>query len=198
MTKVAITGASGNLGTALLARLAAHGAYEVHGIARRRPPPIGVYATARWHALDLAEPDAVTRLREIFRGAEAVVHLAWGLQPTRNVGYLDAVARGGSAAVLAAADAEGVQQLVHMSSVGTYAAGRYGLHVDETWSTAGIPTSSYSRAKSQVEALLDDHQRSNPDGMVITRMRPGFILHRDAAAGLRRYFLPAIVDPRWL
>src|SRR3954471_17297782 len=85
-----------------------------------------------------------------------------------------------------------------MSSVGTYAAGRYGLHVDETWSTAGIPTSSYSRAKSQVEALLDDHQRRNPAGMVVTRMRPGFILHRDAAGGLRRYFLPAIVDPRWL
>jgi nucleoside-diphosphate-sugar epimerase len=197
-TKVVITGASGNVGTALLGRLSVAGGYEVHGIARRTPAPTGVYKTAHWHQLDVAEPAAAGRLRELFRDAAAVVHLAWGFQPTRNVRYLDAVALGGSTAVLTAADSAGVGQLVHMSSVGTYAAGRYGQRVDESWSTAGIPSSSYSRAKSKVEALLDDYEQRNPDGVVVTRMRPGFILHREAAAGLRRYSLPTVVDPRWL
>lgn len=127
-----------------------------------------------------------------------MVHLAWGFQPTRNRRYLDAVAVNGSAAVLSAAHNAKVPQLLHMSSVGTYAAGRYGEKVDETFSTAGIPSSAYSRAKSAVEHMLDGYERDNPDGVGITRMRPGFILQRDAALGLRRYTLPAYVDPRWV
>jgi UDP-glucose 4-epimerase len=198
-TRIVITGASGNVGTALLRRLiAAGGDYDLHGIARRPPPPSGVYRGAQWHQLDLADPHAVTPLQRIFKAAACVVHLAWGFQPTRNTSYLDAVGVGGTSSVLTAAHASGVGQLVHMSSVGVYAAGRYGQHVDESWSTAGIPTSAYSRAKSQAESLLDDYERRNPGGVVITRMRPGFIVQREAAAGIRRYTLPAYVDPRLL
>lgn len=111
---------------------------------------------------------------------------------------MDAVGVNGSAAVLSAAHNAKVPHLLHMSSVGTYAAGRYGQKVDETFSTAGIPSSAYSRAKSAVEQMLDGYEGHNPDGVGITRMRPGFILQRDAALGLRRYTLPAYVDPRWV
>jgi nucleoside-diphosphate-sugar epimerase len=41
--------------------------------------------------------------------------------------------------VLQAAHACRVGQLVHMSSVGTYAPGRYGSRVDEAWPTTGSP-----------------------------------------------------------
>ena len=51
--KIAITGASGNVGTALLRRLAADGADELIGISRRPPPRIAPYASASWHAVDL-------------------------------------------------------------------------------------------------------------------------------------------------
>jgi UDP-glucose 4-epimerase len=199
-TRIVIVGASGNIGTALLKRLAASGGdYDIHGVARRRPPPIGVYESVTWHQLDVAEHQAATRLQRVFTGAESVVHLAWAFQPTRNTSYLDAVGVNGSSAVLAAARAAGVGQLVHMSSVGTYAAGRYGQRVDESWSTAGIASSPYSRAKSAVESMLDDYERNNDGGgTVITRMRPGFVLQRDAASGLRRYTLPAYVDSAWL
>jgi UDP-glucose 4-epimerase len=198
-SRIVITGASGNVGTALLKRLTMSGAdYDIHGVARRRPPPSGVYQRAHWHQLDLADPQSVTRLQRIFTGADCVVHLAWGFQPTRNTRYLDAVGIGGTSAVLTAAHVAGVGQLVHMSSVGVYAAGRYGQHVDESWSTAGIPTSPYSRTKSQAEAMLDDYERTTADGVAVARLRPGFIVQRDAAEGLRRYTLPAYVDPRWL
>ncbi|WP_193047738.1 NAD-dependent epimerase/dehydratase family protein [Mycolicibacterium baixiangningiae] len=197
-TRVVITGASGNVGTALLHRLAEAGGYTVTGVTRRQPPATGIYRSAQWRQLDLADHDATTRLQSVMGDADSVIHLAWGFQPTRNVRYLDAVGVGGTRAVLRAADVAGVGQLVHMSSVGTYAAGRYGQYVDETWSTAGIPTSAYSRAKSAAESLLDDYEHSHSDGVTIARMRPGFIMQRSAAGGLRRYTLPAFVEPSWL
>jgi UDP-glucose 4-epimerase len=193
--RIVITGASGNVGTALLRRLAATGAgHELVGVTRRAPEPSGVYREVRWHQVDLADDDAATQLRPIVAGADAVVHLAWGFQPTRNTEYLRRQGVGGTAAVLEAAHAEGVGQLLHMSSVGTYAAGRYGQRVDETWSTAGIPSSPYSQNKSAAERLLDDYERENGDaGVAITRMRPGFIVQRAAASGLMRYALPGFV-----
>lgn len=197
--RIVITGASGNVGTALLRRLTADDSdYEIVGISRRRPPSDDLYRSAHWHELDLADPGVEPELLKVFRGAACVVHLAWGFQPTRNRRYLDAVGVNGSAAVLSAANNAKVPHLLHMSSVGTYAAGRYGQKVDETFSTAGIPSSAYSRAKSAVEHMLDGYEGHNPDGVGITRMRPGFILQRDAALGLRRYTLPAYVDARWV
>ncbi|MBJ7387098.1 MAG: NAD-dependent epimerase/dehydratase family protein, partial [Mycolicibacterium sp.] len=193
--RIVITGASGNVGTALLRRLVESGTdHELVGVVRRPPEPTGVYANVRWHELDLAEPSATSQLRTIFDGADAVVHLAWGFQPTRNVDYLSRVGVGGTSAVLEAAHAASVGHLLHMSSVGAYAKGRYGQRVDESWPTTGISTSPYSRHKSAAESILDDYERKHLDaGVPITRMRPGFIVQRAAASGLMRYALPGYV-----
>jgi UDP-glucose 4-epimerase len=189
---VVITGASGNVGTALLRALPAN--YRVVGLARRPPAPRGIYTRAEWHSLDLTGPDAVADLHQVFEGADAVIHLAWGFQPTRDTQYLTQLGVGGTSAVLEAADACGVGQLVHMSSVGTYAAGRYGTRVDESWPTTGIESSPYSRDKSAAEAVLDEYEkRLGTDAIPIARLRPGFILQRDAASGLMRYGLPGYV-----
>ena len=193
--RVVITGASGNVGTALLRKLAAADAdYDVVAIARREPPPTDVYRSACWHQLDLSDPKAVTHLQRLFHKARCVVHLAWAFQPSRNPRYLDAVGVGGSSAVLIAAHAADVSHLVYLSSAATYAPAP-GQRVDESWSTAGIPTSTYSRAKSAVEALMDDYDRKG-DGVPITRLRPGFIVQRQAAASIRRYAFPAYLPPR--
>jgi UDP-glucose 4-epimerase len=193
--RIVITGASGNVGTALLHRLRdQYSGHDVVGIVRRPPRPAGVYADVSWHALDLAGTEAAGELRTIFDGADAVVHLAWGFQPTRNTDYLTRVGVGGTSNVLAAAHDASVGHLLHMSSVGTYAAGRYGQRVDETFSTAGISTSPYSRDKSAAEARLDEYEREQGgSGVPITRMRPGFIVQRAAASGLMRYALPGYV-----
>lgn len=191
--RIVITGASGNVGTALLRRLTGAG-HDLVGVVRRPPKPVGVYENVQWRGLDIAGPHAAPDLREVFDGADAVVHLAWGFQPTRNISYLAQVGVGGTAAVLEAAHAAQVGQLIHTSSVGTYAAGRYGQRVDESWSTEGISTSPYSRHKSTAEKLLDDYERENGDaGVTITRMRPGFIVQHAAASGLMRYALPGFV-----
>ncbi|MCV7282097.1 NAD-dependent epimerase/dehydratase family protein [Mycolicibacterium flavescens] len=191
--RIVITGASGNVGTALLQKLSGSD-HELVGVVRRPPEPRGVYESVRWHALDLAAPDADVALRDVFAGADAVVHLAWGFQPTRNTEYLTRIGVGGTSAVLSAAHAAGVPQLVHMSSVGAYAPGRYGERVDESWPTTGVRTSPYSRDKSAAEALLDDYeQQHGEDAVTIARMRPGFIVKRAAASGLMRYALPGYV-----
>lgn len=195
--RIAVTGASGNVGTSLL-RALGEGDYDVVGIARRQPSPQDVYRNVEWHQLDVADNDAEAKLGRIFRDVDCVVHLAWGFQPTRNVRYLYEVGVRGTSAVLGAADGAGVPHLVHMSSLGTYAPGRYGQRVDESWSTAGLPTSTYSRAKSAAEKLLDDYEATHTDGVGITRLRPGLIVQRGAAAGLRRYTLPAYINPGWL
>ena len=200
--RVVITGASGNVGTALLRRLGESPDHDLIGVVRRPPAPVGVYRRVRWHSVDLADDDAPERLRPIFEGADVVVHLAWGFQPTRNLVYTQRQAVGGSAAVLAAAHAVSVGHLLHMSSSGTYAPGRYGSLVDETWATAGISTSPYSRHKAAVEAMLDDYEHAHGDGAVpVTRMRPGAVVQRNAASALARYALPGYLPMRtvpWL
>lgn len=191
--RIVVTGASGNVGTALLRRLAEDApGHDVVSVVRRPPEPGGVYGDVAWHSIDLAEPDAATRLRPVLDGADTVVHLAWGFQPTRNTDYLHRVGVGGTSAVLEAAHSVSVGQLVHMSSVGTYAAGRYARRVDESWCTSGIPSSAYSRDKSAAEGLLDDYERDHGD-IGIARVRPGFIVQRAAASGLMRYALPGWV-----
>ena len=198
--RIVITGASGNVGTALLKALPED--YDVIGVVRRPPPARGIYERAQWHSLDLSQGDSAVALRRVFDGADAVVHLAWGFQPTRDTVYLNKLGVGGTSAVLEAADASGVGQLVHMSSVGTYAPGSYGKPVDESWPTTGIATSPYSRDKSAAEAVLDDYERRTDGAAVaIARMRPGFILQRSAASGLLRYGLPGYLPMqivRWL
>ena len=190
--RIVITGASGNVGTALLRALPTE--HDVVGVVRRPPPPHGVYQRVDWRAVDLTDPDAVSTLPAVLDGADVVVHLAWGFQPTRDTDYLNRLGVGGTSAVLQAAHANGVGHMIHMSSVGTYAAGSYGRRVDESWPTTGISTSPYSRDKSAAEAILDEHEeRLGSAAVPIARMRPGFILQRAAASGLMRYGLPAYV-----
>jgi UDP-glucose 4-epimerase len=190
--RIVITGASGNIGTALLRALDSE--HDVVGVVRRPPALTGPYERVDWQSLDLSEPAATVKLQKVFAGADVVVHLAWGFQPTRDTEYLTRLGVGGTAAVLQAAHSSGVAHLVHMSSVGTYAAGSYGKPVDESWPTTGIPTSPYSRDKSAAEALLDEYEtRLGSAAIPITRMRPGFVLQRAAASGLIRYGLPGWV-----
>lgn len=190
--RIVISGASGNVGTALLRALPVE--HDIVGVVRRPPAKRGVYQRVDWRALDLTEPDGLAELRRVFEGADVVVHLAWGFQPTRDTSYLTHLGVGGTAAVLQASHASGVGHLVHMSSVGTYAPGGYGAYVDESWPTTGIATSSYSRDKSAAEALLDEYeQRLGSAAIRVARMRPGFILQHAAASGLMRYGLPEYI-----
>ena len=153
---VAITGASGNLGTALLRRLTAPeaGVAQVRGLARRQPPEIAPYTGVRWHQADLGDRSSEETLAEFLDGVDAVVHLAWALQPGRRPDELHRVNVDGTRRVVRAAAAAGVGHVVHMSSLGAYAHGAMGQKVTEGWPTTGIPSAQYSRDKSEAERVV--------------------------------------------
>lgn len=188
--RIVITGASGNVGSALLRRLADHG-HDLVGVVRRPPRAGEPYAEVKWSTLDLSRDDA-SALTEVCRGADAIVHLVWGFQPTHREDYLMELGVGGTRRVIEAATAAGVRHLVHMSSIGAYSPKRDDTPVDESWPTEGVPSSMYSRHKAAAERLIDRLERDNP-AMVVTRMRPGIIGQREAGSELLRYGLPAVV-----
>jgi nucleoside-diphosphate-sugar epimerase len=193
--RIVITGASGNVGTALLRRLTGAG-HDLVGVCRRPPGPVAPYDVATWHPLDLAVDSAEHELTDVFRGADAVVHLAWGFQPSHDVAYLERVDVHGTRAVVGAAQRAGVAHLVHMSSLGAYSpgpdtGGADQARVDESWPTEGVPTLAYSRHKVAAERMLDALERDHPDGPAVARMRPGLIVQRDSGSALLRYGVPA-------
>src|SRR5436190_7910921 len=180
--RVVVIGATGNVGTSTVRALREDPAMSsIVGLARRvpEPAPDGV----EWRAADIRESDLTAH----FRGADAVVHLAWLIQPSRDLATVRSVNVDGSARVFqAVADAE-VPALVYASSVGAYSAGPKDRLVDESWPTDGIPTSFYSRHKAETERLLDRFEAEHPVVRTV-RLRPGLIFKREAAEGIRRLF----------
>jgi UDP-glucose 4-epimerase len=195
--RVVVVGASGNVGTSLLRALADEpGVDSILGLARRIPQ--AEFPKTEWRQADIAH----TPLRPHFHGADAVVHLAWMIQPGRDKQRLHEVNVDGSARVFMAAAAAQVGTLVYASSVGAYAPGPKDRRVGESWPTTGIKSSFYSRHKAEVERLLDRFEDEHPATRVV-RLRPGLIFKREAASGIRRLFagplLPnALVQRRFI
>ena len=182
MMKVVVTGATGNVGTSVLRALAAEPEVgEVVALARRAPEqPL---AGARYVRADVAEDDLVAH----FQGADAVIHLAWLIQPGRDEALTHRVNVYGSRRVFRAVVAAGIPSLIHASSVGAYSPGPKDQRVDESWPTEGISSSFYSRHKAAVERDLDLLAVEQPQ-LRIVRLRPGLIFQRSAATEIRRLF----------
>jgi UDP-glucose 4-epimerase len=192
--RIVVTGASGNVGTGLLRRLAAEPDHQVVGVCRRPPPAEPPYDSAEWVAADLTAPGAVAELTTVLCGADAVVHLAWAIQPGIDGGLLERVNLDGTRALLDAARAAGVGHVVLTSSVGAYAPGPGGDAVDEQWPRTGVAGSTYSAQKVALEAELDRFDAAHDD-IAVARVRPGLVAQRGAGREFVRYFL-GFVLPR--
>ncbi|MBT2386768.1 SDR family oxidoreductase [Streptomyces sp. ISL-11] len=191
--RVVVVGATGNVGTGVVEELSRDpGIASVVGIARRIPR----WAPARttWVTADIATtPD--TDLAAHFRGADAVIHLAWLFQPTHDPVTTWRTNVLGSIKVFDAVAAAGVATLVHASSVGAYSPGPKDRAVDESWPTHGWPDAAYCREKAYLERALDAYEARHP-GVRVVRMRPGFIFRKQSAAEQRRLFGGPLVPSR--
>jgi UDP-glucose 4-epimerase len=196
--RVVVVGATGNVGSSVLRALEPEPSVtSVLGIARR-PPAREESSKIEWARADIVGDDLVSH----FDGADAVVHLAWAIQPSRDEAKLRAINVGGSSRVFAAAEEAGVPALVYASSVGAYSPGPKDRAVDESWPTGGISTSFYSRHKAETERLLDSFEARN-DSTRVVRLRPALIFKGDAASEIRRLFagpfLPTfLLRPEWI
>ena len=195
--RVVIVGATGNAGTALLRRLGAEPDIELAGVVRRLPEPAGVYAGAAWHSIDIGAPEAGDRLAAVFAGADAVINLAWQIQPSHDARALYRTNVLGSRAVARAALRAGVGTLVQASSVGAYAPGPKRAYVTENYPRTGVIESSYSRHKALVERMLDEIESDHPTLRVV-RLRPGLIFQRAVGTEIARYFAGPLLPARLL
>jgi UDP-glucose 4-epimerase len=180
--KVVVTGATGNVGTSVIEALAAREEIEeVVGLARRAP-------TWRPEKTSWVNADVVSSpLERVFEGADAVIHLAWAIQPSHDAETLERINVDGSRRVFEAVGAAGVPKLIYASSVGAYAPGPKGHLVSEDWPVGGTETSFYSRHKALVEEQLDEFEARVSDTKVI-RLRPALIFKGEAATEIRRLF----------
>ncbi len=181
--KVVVTGATGNVGTSTVQVLSeSQEIDQIVGLARRKPtwaPP-----KTSWIEANILTTDLGT----IFEGADAVIHLAWAIQPSRDAVTLERINVEGSRRVFEAVAAASVPKLVHASSVGAYSRGPKDREVDEGWPTAGTSSSFYSRHKVAVERELDRFEADNPETRVV-RLRPALIFKDEAATEIRRLFV---------
>lgn len=200
--RIAITGASGNAGTALLRNLQGQleskpGSLELVGISRRLPDTSRApYRGVEWHTLDVGLEADLPLLRAALGGVDAVVHLAWQVQPNRDLEQLHRTNVTGTAHVLEAAGHAGVGHIVCASSVGAYSKAPKDRRTDESWPATGIPSSHYSRHKAEQERLLDQFEADQP-GVKVARLRPGLIFQRNAGSEIGGYFLGPLI-PRLL
>src|SRR5436305_10553924 len=180
--RVVVVGATGNLGTSTLRSLARDARVDsILGVARRRPEV--EVPKVEWAEADIRSADLVS----LFEGADAVIHLAWLIQPSRNEHETESVNVVGSERVFGAVADAGVPRLVYASSVGAYSPGPKDRQIDEGHPTEGIPSSFYSRHKAAVERILDRFEAATPSVSVV-RLRPALIFKSDAAAEIRRLF----------
>jgi nucleoside-diphosphate-sugar epimerase len=180
--RIVVTGATGNIGTGVVTALAGDPQVTaITGLARRpaghQPPK------TRLLRADVERDDLV----ELFRGADAVVHLAWLFQPTRRPERTWRANVLGSIRVFEAAAAAGVPKIVYTSSIGAYSPRENEVPVTEAWPTHGWPGAAYTREKAYVERWLDAFELRHPRNDVV-RIRPGFVFQRAAAAEQRRLF----------
>ena len=185
--RVAITGASGNVGAALLRAL--HESEQVTSVlAIARRPPKAAAVGEEWLAADVARDD----LTEAFAGADAVVHLAWLIQPSHDPQHMHDVNVSGTRRTAESAARAGVPAFIHASSVGVYSPGTTAAPVDESYPREGVASSDYSRDKAQCETFLDAFELRNPAVRVV-RMRPCLIFQGSAGSEITRYFLGRFV-----
>src|SRR3954470_15629810 len=184
--RVAVTGATGNVGSSGVEALARDAAVtEIIGLAPR------MSAARPAKTRDGNARDGTGPLAPHFEGADAVIPLAWEFQPTHQPMETWRANAIGSARVFEAVGDARVPVLVHASSVGAYSPGP-GRRVDESWPTHSVPTAGYGREKAYVERVLDAFEARHPDVRVV-RLRPAFIFQHRAATEQRRIFAGPLV-----
>jgi len=193
--RIVVTGASGIVGSALLRALTGRD-HDITAVCRRVPTALGAPGRAErvtWLSHDLADRSGDSRLPELVRGADSVVHLAWGLQPMHNRAHLRRVDLGGSLAVVRAVRAEHVPHLLFGSSVGGYAPRTSDAPVGEDWPFTGVPGSLYSRHKAFVERALDRVEEEAGKSLVVARTRPSLVGQRAAGSAMLRLGFPFLL-----
>ena len=164
--KLAITGATGFVGSRLL-DLALGEGKQVTALTRRPQPE---RAGVTWVGGALDRPDSLDRL---VHGADAVIHVAGVINAPDPAGF-EAGTVGGTAAMLDAAEKAGVQRFVHVSSLAAREPKLSVYGATKAGSEALVGTSSISSAIVRPPAVYGPGDKET---LELFRMaRRGFVL----------------------
>ena len=171
--RVAVTGIASDFGTVIAPLLFADDEVEeVVGIDLRDPRVDDPKLTFE------REDVRSERMRTLFDGCEAVIHLAFIVAEIHDKELTHSINLGGSKNVIRACDEAGVKRLVIASSVASY-----GVHSDhprpitEDEFPRGNPDKYYFYDKAEVEHYIEWWEHRHPDSkMTITRIRPPVII----------------------
>ena len=172
---VAVTGPTGTFGAGLVPLLQADDRIErVIGMARRPfDPAERGWTKMEYRQGDVRDPDT---LREAFRGADVVVHLAFMITGNASRETTRAINVDGTLNVFRAAAASGAQRFVYSSSVAAY-----GFHRDnperisEEWPVRPAARLFYAQEKAELEHLLQEESATAPE-LDLYLLRPPVVL----------------------
>jgi nucleoside-diphosphate-sugar epimerase len=168
MKNALVTGASGFLGGHLVAALR-RGGVPVRALVRATSNTRGL-AGVETVAGDMGDPESLV---QACQGRQVVFHMAakvpdWG--PRREFFRVNA---DGTAALVAACQAAGVERLVMVSSLTVLGLPRSGAEVDEDTPYDPSPRDAYSASKIQAEKIV--RQAHGQGGLGTVVVRPGAI-----------------------
>jgi UDP-glucose 4-epimerase len=180
MKSIAITGASGYIGTRLISHFTGiDGVRQITGIDIK--PPVVKSKKLKFYRRDVREP-----FGDIFveNEIDTAIHLAFVLKPTRDRAATSKIDVGGMVNFIAACRQAGVRHVLYLSSHTIY-----GAHPDnaipltEDSPLRPLPGFQYSWDKAQAERVLRDFGQSQPD-IVVTILRCCPIIGPNAAGSV--------------
>jgi UDP-glucose 4-epimerase len=165
-----ITGGSGYIGTRLVDRLVERDDTEKVVIADVRPPR-SFRPKVEFQQLDVRDGERARELLERER-PDAVVHLAFILNPMHDEDTMYEIDVGGTHNVLEAASAAGTEHVLVTSSSTAYGAFPDNpVPIEEDWPVRGVPEFEYARDKAEADRLCQLWALKHPD-RTMTIVRP--------------------------
>lgn len=169
MEKVLVTGASGFVGTHLVAALVARG-FDVHATSRRRPTYLDrpEFKSVRFFAADLHQE---AELASALQGVTTVFHVGALFDFFASYAELHQVNVDGTDKLCSLARKAGVRRFINFGSGAIYGTGYGNKLVTET--DEPMPTDRYAKSKWEAEKKMFAHH--GQDGMLTTSLRLGAI-----------------------
>ena len=172
---VAVTGPTGTLGFGLMPLLEADDQVaHVTGIARRPFDPAAYgWTKTEYRRGDVRDPEV---LRDVFRDADVVVHLAFQVTGAAAGETIRSVNVDGTLNAFDAATAAGVRRFVYASSVAAYGFHRDNpLGMTEEWPVRPAARLFYAQEKAELEYLLRA-RAARPGAPDLYLLRPSIVL----------------------
>lgn len=171
--RIAVTGVAGYFGRKIMERLEKNDEVEkVVGISRRKYHHS--FTKLDYHRMDVRSKE----LGELFAKNEvdAVVHLAFVLNPIHNKKEMHSIDIEGARNVLDASKRAGIRKIIMTSSTTVY--GTWADNPEFLTEESPVrphPTYYYSRDKVEIEKMCNDFKKKNDD-VILTIFRPCLVL----------------------